>query len=291
MRHQTFNFQRSTGSSLKKWLFAFLAFFQLAAFADEPAAKSPWHQIVIIGASASAGFVLAEPFGGTNTTDCKLRFYLDAAITAPHLPLKDFSTALMFLNPDTFSQQQIEAACAAKPTLVIGVDFLFWSCYGDGLTDAERLQHFESGLQRLDQIPCPLVVGDIPDVSSATNSGIISAAQVADAAVRAAANARLKAWAAGRPQVTIVPLADFMRKISANEAVTVHDLTLPAGKTRVLLQADQLHPTPRGAALLALGILDALAAQQPEFSAKNIRWNPKGVFQLGYQDAAHQVRR
>jgi hypothetical protein len=278
--------------SFTNLLFAFLLTFQFVARAGEPTnlTKSPWNKIVVIGASASAGFVLAEPFGGTNTTNCKLRFYLDAAIAAPHPPLKDFSTALMFLNPDAFSQQQIDAAIAAKPTLVVAVDFLFWSCYGDGYTDAGRLQHFENGLKLLEKFQCPLVVGDIPNVSSATNSGIISADQVADAAVRAAANARLKQWAASRPQVAIVPLADFMRHVSANETVTIHGVNFPAGKTHAFIQNDLLHPTPAGAALLALGILDALTKKDPEFSAKDIRWNPREVFQRGYKSAAQSIR-
>lgn len=262
-----------------------LAVIQITARADEPATPSPWNRIVVIGASASAGFVLAEPLGGTNTTNCKLRFFLDAAITAPHPPLRDFSTALMFLNPDVFSQQQIAAASAAKPTLVVAVDFLFWSCYGDGVTDEARLQRFEAGLKLLEKIPCPLVVGDIPDVSAATNSGIISPEQVADAAVRTAANARLKKWAASRPQVAIVPLAKFMHDAAGNLSVKVHGLTFPAGKTRAFLQDDQLHPTPPGAALLALGILDALTAKEPKFPAHDILWNPREVYRLGYQSA------
>lgn len=275
-------FSRCTFS---RWLTLFLAVIQITALADEPAGPSPWKRIVVIGASASAGFVLAEPLGGTNTTNGKLRFYLDAAIAVPHLPLRDFSTALMFLNPDALSQQQIAAAIAAKPTLVVGVDFLFWHCYGDGITDAERLQRFDAGLKLLERIPCPLVVGDIPDVSSATNTGIISADQVADAAVRAAANTRLKKWAAGRPQVAIVPLAKFMHDVSGNKAVVIHGLTFAAGKTRAFMQDDQLHPTPPGAALLALGILDALVAKEPEFPARDIRWNPGEVYRLGYQSA------
>ena len=268
-----------------RWLTVWLAVIQIAVRADEPATSSPWNRIVIIGASASAGFVLSEPLGGTNTTNCKLRFYLDAAITAPHPPMRDFSTALMFLNPDMFSQQQIAAAVAAKPTLVVTVDFLFWSCYGDGVTDAERLQRFDAGLKLLEKIPCPLVVGDIPDASAATNTGIISSEQVADAAVRAAANARLKKWAAGRPQVAIVPLAKFMQDVAGNKSVTVHGLTFPAGKTRAFLQDDQLHPTPPGAALLTLGILDALVAKDHAFPARDIRWNPREVYHLGYQSA------
>jgi len=264
-----------------KSLVLLVAVFQLQLFA----ADSPWQRVVVVGASASAGFVLSEPFGGTNTARCKLNRYLDAAIAVPHAPVKNLANALLFMNPTAFGPLQIQAATNNHPTLVIGVDFLFWFCYGDAATDAERAARFETGLKLLDQVHCPLVVGDIPDASSTTNTGIIGAYQVPSETARTAANKRLKQWAAKHPLVTVVPLAKFMRDTKANQAVKIHNQTLPAGKTRALLQGDQLHPTPQGAAVLALGILDALTAKQPGFSASAIRWDPKQVFQLGNQTA------
>lgn len=240
----------------------------------------------MIGASASAGFVLSEPFGGNNTTKCKLSYYVDAAIIAPHAPVKNLASALVFMNPEAFEPLQITAATNARPTLVIAVDYLFWFCYGEAGSDAERAQRFEHGLKLLEQIPCPLVVGDIPDASAATNTGIISVEQVASETARRAANKRLKEWAAAHHNVMVVPLAEFMRATMANKAVKVHGQTLAAGKTRALLQADELHPTPRGAAVLALGILDALVSKQPEFSPGEVCWDRQLVFQKGYQ-AAH----
>jgi hypothetical protein len=87
-----------------------------------------------------------------------------------------------------------------------------------------------------------------------------------------------------------VPLAKFMHDTMVNAAVKLHDQTLPAGKTRALLQADQLHPNPHGAAVLTLGILDALVTKESKFPAADIRWNPAEVFRLGYQaaDASRQ---
>ena len=264
-----------------RWLCLGIALFHLAAVG----AESPWQRVVMIGASASAGFVLTEPLGGEQTTHCKLSYYLDAAIKTPHAPVKNLATALMFMNPEAFARMQIAAATNARPTLVVGVDFLFWFCYGDARSDAERAQRFESGLKLLDQIRCPLVIGDIPDASAATNTGIISSEMVPSTAARLAANKRLQSWAAAHPQVTIVPLAAFMRATMANQAVTIHGRVLAAGKTRGLIQDDQLHPNPRGAAVLTLGILDALVAKQPEFPAADVRWNPQEVFQLGWKSA------
>ena len=252
-----------------KWLCVLIAALQLTV----SAADSAWSRVVVIGASASAGFVLAEPFGGTNTERCKLHRYLDAAIAAPHAPVKNFASALFFLSPDALAVQETEAATNQQPTLVVATDFLFWFCYGQGDTDAERAAHFEAGLQALEKIRCPLLVGDIPDASSATNSGIISIDQVPSETARLAANACLKKWAATHPRVTIVPLAAFMRATKANAQMKIHDTVLPAGTTRALLQPDGLHPNPRGAKVLSLGILDALVKSQKNFSAKEIRWN------------------
>lgn len=263
------------------WLVLLVVAIQLPLFAAESsAAKSPWQRVVLIGASASAGFVRSEPFGGNYTARCKLDRYVNAAIEVPHAPVKNLASALFFLNPEAFGPLQIAAATNNRPTLVIGVDFLFWFCYGEARNDAERAQRFEQGLKLLDEIHCPLVVGDIPDASSATNTGIISVAQVPSETARKAANKRLREWASKRPTVTIVPLAEFMRKTQANLAIKLHDQTLPAGKTRALLQSDQLHPNPRGDAVLALGILDALTTQQSEFSAQSIRWNRNEVYRL-----------
>jgi len=267
---------------LKNYWWLAVVFFQLTAFA----ADSAWQRVVVIGASASGGFVLSEPFGGTNTTRCKLNYYLDAAIAVPHAPVKNFGTALFFLSPDALGAQEIAAATNSRPTLVIGVDFLFWFCYGDGRTDADRAQHFETGLKLLERIPCPLVVGDIPDASSATNTSIISMAQVPSETARRAANTRLKQWAAAHPQVTVVPLAEFMRDAKANAAIKLHGKTLPAGTTRALIQADGLHPNPRGAAVLSLGILDALTKTHPKFSAKEIHWDVNTVLNGGIKKAS-----
>jgi len=251
-----------------------------------PAAESPWQRVVVIGASASAGFVLTEPFGGTNTAKCRLAPYLDAAIQVPHPPVKSLATALFFLNPESFAPMQVEAATNAQPTLVIAADFLFWFCYGPGRDDAERAQRLEKGLHLLEEISAPIVIGDIPDASSATNTGIISPAQVPSEIARRAANQRLRAWADGRPQVTVLPLAGFMRATMANAALPLHGEELPAGKTRALLQPDHLHPNPHGAAVLALGILDALVRRQPAFPATDVRWNPSEVFRVGLASMA-----
>lgn len=250
------------------------------------AADSPWQRVVVIGASASSGFVLSEPFGGTNTDKCRLSHYLDAAIAAPHEPLKNYATAALFLSPAGIASQEVAAATNSHPTLLVAVDFLFWFCYGQAEDDAERARRFEYGLNLLDRFHCPVIVGDIPDASHATNSGIISAAQVPSENARLAANQRVRAWAKTRPDVTVVPLAEIMKSAVANQAIKGRRFALPAGKATGLIQPDRLHPTPRGAALLALKILDEFTQRHPQPLAGDVTWDFDKVFREGIAGAA-----
>jgi hypothetical protein len=254
--------------------------------AGNAAAESAWARVVVIGASASSGFALAEPFGGAYTDQCRLSPYLDAAITAPHPPAKNLATALLFLSPEAIATQEIEAATNNHPTLVIAVDFLFWFCYGNGRDEDDRAARFEYGLKLLDQLPCPLIVGDIPDAASATNSGIISAAQVPSETARAAANKRLREWAKNRSRVTVVSLAKIMQAVKTNGAIKSRHLSVPAGQSLALLQDDQLHPNPRGTAMLALEILDAFTTSQHPALAAEVNWNLEKVYRRGQQTAA-----
>jgi len=266
----------------------------LVARAEEPfradplaritTAKPPWERIVMVGASATAGFTESEPLGGPTTPQYRLSRYLDAALLAPHEPVQNFGDRLFFVQPDAARRYQIEQALKAKPTLLVGIDFLFWFCYGDGPTDKDRLQRFEKGLKLLESVECPVVLGDIPDASTASND-ILSAEEIPSIAAMAAANRRLKAWAATRRQVVVVSLSEFMRAALADQATTVHGYPLPGGKTRILLQDDRLHPSPPGCAVLALVILDAVPSTQSARSADAVRWNPKEVFRLGFNAA------
>ena len=88
--------------------------------------------------------------------------YLGAALQFPHRPISNFGNSLFFMQADSLGEQQIQMALDAKPTLVVGIDFLFWFCYGNGFDEPGRLQHFDQGLELLDAIHCPLIIGDIP---------------------------------------------------------------------------------------------------------------------------------
>lgn len=240
---------------------------------------SAWERAVLIGASATAGFTALELLGGTNTQQLRLNRYLDAALALPHQPVRNLGQSLFFTQPETMGPKQVEQALKLQPTLVIGADFLFWFCYGDGATDAERLQRFENGLKMLEPIQCPLVLGDLPDASPAVGL-MLTAAQVPGSNGLAAANQRLKSWAASRPNVVILSLSNFMHAALANAPLSLHNQTIPAGRTRALLQFDKLHPSQRGCAALALAIIESLQSARPEQFAGPVRWDPTEVHRL-----------
>jgi len=240
-----------------------------SAFAQE---KAPWARIVVIGASVSHGYTRNEAFGGPTTERLALDRYLDAALLAPHEPVRNVASAMFFVLPDDMGHTQIREALTTNPTLVIGIDFLFWFCYGHGGTDQDRLNHFEKGLKLLESIPCPLIVGDIPDASAAVNR-MISRDEMPSRKTREAANRRLREWAAEHKQVTIVPIAEFMRAVAANEKLTVHSHVFASGTTGGLLQGDRLHPNQRGSALLAISILDTFLEEHPSLAASQVQWD------------------
>ena len=242
-------------------------------------ATSVWRRVVVIGASASAGFTMTEPFGGTNTMKLALDRYLDAALKVPHEGVQNFGTALFFMRPELMGLRQIDLARDAKPSLVVAVDFMFWFCYGDVKTDADRKARFEKGLDLLDKFHCPLLVGDIPDASAAVQTGMLSQQQVPSTEARAAANRRLKEWAAARTNVTVIPLAKFTRDAMENKAVSFRGIALAAGRTRGLLQNDNLHPNQSGCAMLALMIFDTFISDHSDLSSNSVLWNPRSVLQ------------
>ena len=246
-------------------------------------AKAPWGRVVMVGASVTAGFTLSEPFGGDKTAQYDLSRYMEAALLMPHEPVRNLGNAMFFMQPESAAKLQIDQALKAKPTLVTGIDFLFWFCYGGECKDAERLQRFEKGLKLLEAIPCPLILGDIPDASAAV--GILGDDEIPSAQVMTAANRRLKEWAATRPHVVILPLSDFMRAAASDSSFTIHNYKLPKGKTRVLLQEDKLHPTAGGCSVLALAILDACHSKQIGAPVTQVCLDPREIFHRVFKTA------
>ena len=255
-----------------------------AIWADErvvapvvPATVSSFEPLVVIGASASAGFIMSEPFGGPKTSQYRLSRYLDAALLHKGRDAVNLATAPFFLNPDEQGKQQIDHALELQPGTVVGVDFLFWFCYGRSQAETDRPKRFENGLALLDRLKCPVVVGDIPDASTAVG-GMLSRAEMPALETIAAANRRLAEWASSHPNVAVLSLSNFMKCCHADRSLTVHGQIWAEGETRKLLQSDRLHPARHGCAILALAVMDALTAQARVLSDPEVRWDANEIY-------------
>ena len=236
-----------------------LALFAAASLAGaQDAAPALFQRVVLLGASATAGFEESELMGGPKTAQYRFANYVEAALTTPHEPVATQASALLFFQPEAVMEKQVAATVAARPTLVIGLDALFWFCYGAGLTAEQRTARFEAGLRLLERLDAPLVIGDLPDAARAVG-GMLSATDMPDAATLARCNERLAAWAAGRKNVAVFPLARLMAAAAANGEFTLSGLTWENGKSAALIRADHLHPSRHALAALAIATLDTAA--------------------------------
>ncbi|MGB6222832.1 hypothetical protein [Haloferula sp.] len=231
-------------------------------------------RIVVIGASVSRGFTETEPFGGEKSHLLRFDRYLDKALTAPHGKISNEASHLFFTSVERQANSQLNRLSRRDPSLVVGIDFLFWFLYGHPEKVGDRLQLFDRGLDLLSTIEVPLIIGDIPDASAAIGH-MLSRHMVPDAKIRAEANRRLTVWAAKRPHVSVVPLSEFVKSSEADVAIEVGEVTIPAGSTRRLLQRDRLHPTHPGCAALALAVMSALT--DFGLSENQVLWNPEEI--------------
>jgi hypothetical protein len=160
----------------------------------------------------------------------------------------------------------------------VAVDFLFWFGYGtinaEGkplASEDERLALLERGLELLEDFECPIVVGDFPDMSDSIGLMLLES-QVPEEATLERLNARLRAWAAERKNVAVLPLAHGVETLRSGEAFTLGKLSYPEQSTERLLQSDHLHPTLEGLVLIAHLVGQALteigAAREQDFRSE-----------------------
>jgi hypothetical protein len=207
--------------------------------------------VAVIGASASAGFGLeARPL----TEHPDLGHYLSAAIRVPGAKLTNHASDLFFLSPVESAERQLSAA---EGELWVALDFLFWFAYGPH-TDEERLELFERGLELLELVEEPLLVGDLPHMVDA-DQGMLAPLWIPKGPILEQLNRRLMTWAAQSPTRLVVPLAEWAkRQREPGLDLVLRDLTWSAEDKPRLLQPDGLHPSREGTAALALLALDGV---------------------------------
>ncbi|MAF66285.1 MAG: hypothetical protein CMJ84_11595 [Planctomycetes bacterium] len=244
-----------------------------------PVAGNPFERVTVIGASASAGFGLSSEL------EAQVRL---GAVLACILPegagVRDLGTAAFFQNPASYGERLVTAAHDERPTLVVGVDFLFWYAFG-ALPDASRPRLFERGLRELERLDCPLLLGDLPDVTHALagrgpfGGPLLERGHLPPAPMLASFNARLYEWAAGRPNVTVAPLAAYTELVREGKDIELRGNRWAPASLEDLLQEDLLHPTVEGSVAISILFLDTLVAARPEVDGADLRWELPGILE------------
>lgn len=252
---------------------------------------------VVLGASLSDGFNLKPELKASADFADVLAAQRSSA--HPWEAVHSGGDATFFLDPIGTGRGQIAEAKKVRPTLVIAVDFLFWFAYGHQ-PEAQRETRLEEGFAFLETFGCPLVVGDLPDVSKALDGEgflgqpMVVAAQVPTPATLAKLNERIADWAAARGDVLVIPLAATLERMHSGEAIELHGRTFTGGSKR-FLQADLLHPSVDGALLVGLLVWDVLERERDEVAEEDVRWSledgRQGLLERTAQERAKALER
>lgn len=260
---------------------------EVPAKTQATAVRPTLDRIAVIGASVSAGFGNHEELQVAKNPKlgAYLRFVLHEALGEGEI--RDFGSSQFFTAPLTVGARQVERALKTDPTLVVGLDFLFW--YANGYprkNNPRRLEGLREGLRLLETIEAPLLIGDLPNVEHALQGSsplrgggpILRRAQLMSERERQEANRLLRAWAADRPNVQVFPLASLLAPMVARQPMELRGNRWQTHDLSQALQSDRLHPRVRGMIWVSLHLGDQIAhwTQIPD---TRFRWNEQQVHQ------------
>ena len=253
--------------------FAVVGTVRTPASVAAPAAKVPFDasRCVVIGASVSAGCEASLPgFRPAGLRDlvghCTFAGVLGAVGSGT--PAKGDGDSHFFMSPAAVAAEQLKMARAANPSILFAVDFLFWHAYGDRIDAPGRRERLRRGLAELSTFTCPIVVGDLPDMS---HTILISKSQFPGKEAIDAMNVEIRAWAATRPDVVVIPLSEIVGKAIREQPLTMGGRDYTGQEARALLTFSGLHVTPAGLIALAHECLARLAERR--LLPGNVAWD------------------
>lgn len=255
----------------------FLAVFASIGFAD-PQACTVLNRVVVTGASVSSGFGVSTPpiKGDLGAYRITMKHIVEAMLDCPHEKVALFGGMAFLQNTRANSKAYIEKIIEHKPTLVIGIDFLFWFGHGTPPEQCDiptyRMEKLNYALKLLDTLKVPVIVGDLPDVSDAVGK-MLSASQAPTAETLKKLNARIHEWGDSRTNVRIVDVYNLGNKMTNDEEITILGHTWSAGSKGTLLQKDMLHTTLEGTVAVSLLIASELDVDCIETDPKVIMVN------------------
>lgn len=259
-----------------------------AAPKSEVRAFTATNRIAVIGASLSAGFRLdgnTDPFA---TSKIDLSTIVEASLTTKHEPLSNQASATFFMDPAGTAQNTVDALSEYKPTLVVALDYLFW--FGYGLKKEEqRVPDLERALASLAKFECPILLGDLPDMSLASQTPdpifgrpMLQKTMLPSADTLKKLNAKITEFASAHANVVLVPLADLTSKLLADSEIKLRGNSYPKGSIDKLMQGDRLHTTLEGTCAAWVVAVDAWMAKSKEV--------PASAFELDAAKLALKVR-
>ena len=229
----------------------------------------------------TAGFGLHEEL----EVKADLGAFFAAALKGQGATVEVRANTFFFQSPLRAGMELVDEALRLEPTLLVALDYLFWFAYGDAVDEETRMERLDFGLSQLDRLSCAILVADLPDMRPALRGKsplrgggpMIAPSQVPEPELLAKLDARLKEWAAQRERVRVVPMADLHRRFSAGEVIELAGERIEAEAVPSLLQADLLHPTVEGAALLTVLALEALRAPEGDPARASRPWSKSSI--------------
>jgi hypothetical protein len=250
---------------------------------------TPSRRITIIGASVSDGFGVrlrttradgTRPVIGVNVAT----ILQTAAHDASDLSVRSHATSQFFMAPGDTATRSVRAAIEDRPTLVLAIDWLFWSVYGLhrerkdlARTCDERTEGLERALATLQPLVdtgVPIVLGDLPDMRDATDGGMLSTGMVPDAECLERLNARIRAWVAERPSVALLDLSDVVRRTLEGKPVRACNRDWCETDLGPLMQKDRLHPTLNGTLAVVAAALECADRRTAGATSKGFDLDP-----------------
>jgi hypothetical protein len=193
---------------------------------------------------------------------------IDKAIEGEH-QMVPLASLLFYKDPQSNGRDQIDKALAAKASVIFAVDILFWYAYTAG--DLERrVSRLEVGLQNLERIAVPLILGDIPDMRTG-QPWMLPPSVIPPPEQLEVLNERVQTWAHTRLNVHLVPLAKWSAALAGDENIVVQAGEAPV-PARSLVNFDGLHPNAKGVRYMLLRVATGLQLGFPGTRAEALRF-------------------
>ncbi|MAI66895.1 MAG: hypothetical protein CMJ26_03340 [Phycisphaerae bacterium] len=236
-------------------------FFVVGVFAEQPC--DVLKRVVVTGASVTSGFGLTTPpiKGDLGAYPINMQHIMEGVITSEHEEVAFFGDLLFFKNSRKNAIAYIKQIKAHKPSLIVGIDFLFW--FGHGTPpeaeniSAYRMDTLNFAIGLLDELNVPMVIGNLPNVRDAVGR-MLSTSQVPTEKTLQKLNARIHAWGDAHDNVTIIDVNGLWEKVMHDEEIVLHNHTWPAGSQAMFLQQDMLHTTFEGTVAASMLVSEAL---------------------------------